>query len=160
MTVLASRVGVTVFDIPFLIRGRVVEPGEDSVEFGGRVGARFRTPDARAYADQLVLADAGALRDLAETPMDEIIDFLAELGPRLALERNPLMQAAFDMALEAGELTEPIFARGLWPVSSPVRPAPAGAAGREDSRQGVPGRLGRARSTGPVDYEGAGGRHS
>ncbi len=109
VTVLASRVGATVFDIPFLIRGRVVEPGDDGVEFGGRVGARFRTPDARTYADQLVLADAGALRDLADTPIDEIIDFLAELGPRLALERNPLMQAAFDMALEAGELTEPIL---------------------------------------------------
>jgi hypothetical protein len=109
MTVLDSPPGTTIRDIPIIIRGRVVEPGESSVEFGGRVGARFRTPDARDYADQLVLADAGDLNDLADTPIDEIIDFLAELGPRLALERNPLVQAAFDLALEAGELTEPIL---------------------------------------------------
>ena len=51
----------------------------------------------------------GDLSDLQATPIDEIIDFLAELGPRLALDRNPLMQAAFDLALEAGELTEPVL---------------------------------------------------
>ena len=99
----------TSVDIPLLIRGQVIEPGDDSVEFGGRVGARFRTPDPRRYASQLVLADPGDLSDLQATPVDEIIDFLAELGPRLALDRNPLMQAAFDLALEAGELTEPVL---------------------------------------------------
>jgi hypothetical protein len=102
-------VAAPVVDIPLLIRGRVIEPGEDSVEFGGRVGARFRTPDPKRYASQLVLANPGELSDLQATPIDEIIDFLAELGPRLALDRNPLMRAAFDLALEAGELTEPVL---------------------------------------------------
>ncbi len=102
-------VAAEVVDIPLLIRGKVIEPGDDSVEFGGRVGARFRTPDPRRYASQLVLANPGDLSDLQATPIDEIIGFLAELGPRLALNRNPLMQAAFDLALEAGELTEPVL---------------------------------------------------
>lgn len=100
----------TMVDVPMLIRGRVIEPGDDdSVEFGGRISARFRTPDPRRYASQLVLSDPRELGDLQATPVDEIIDFLAELGPRLALDRNPLMRAAFELALEAGELTEPVL---------------------------------------------------
>jgi hypothetical protein len=109
MAVATTIPDTSVVDIPFLIRGRVVEPGEDGVEFGGRVGARFRTPDPAKYAKELVLADASKLRDLHETPVDEIIDFLAELGPRLRLDENPLMQAAYRLALEAGELTEPVL---------------------------------------------------
>src|SRR6266542_4805665 len=100
----------SIVDIPLLIRGRVIEPDDDnSVEFGGRVGARFRSPDPRRYASQLVLANANDLRDLQETPIDEIVDFLAELGGRLSFDSNPLMQTAFELALDAGELTEPIL---------------------------------------------------
>ena len=97
-------------DIPFLIRGRIVAPAaDDEVVSGGRAGARFRTPDPLRHARALVLRDASALRDLHDTPIDEVLDFLAELGPRLALDRNPLMEAAFRLALEAGELTEPLL---------------------------------------------------
>lgn len=100
----------TCIDIPFLIRGRIIEPDADnSVVLGGRVGARFRTPDAVRYAADLVLKNPSELRDLHDTPIEEVIDFLAELGPRLALDRNPLMEAAFRLALEAGELTEPVL---------------------------------------------------
>lgn len=107
---LASASSTACIDIPFLIRGRIIEPGpDDSVEFGGRVGARFRTPDAARHAKALVLSDPSDLRDLHDTPIDEVIDFLAELGPRLALDKNPLMEAAFRLALEAGELTEPVL---------------------------------------------------
>jgi hypothetical protein len=109
MTVLTASSETSIVAIPLLIRGRVVEPAEDSVEFGGRVGARFRTPDPRRYASQLVLADPGGLRDLQATPVDEIIAFLGELGERLRFERNPQMQEALELALEAGELTEPII---------------------------------------------------
>jgi hypothetical protein len=106
----ATRSDTSVIDIPFLIRGRVVQPEPDlSVEFGGRTGARFRTPDAAVYADDLVLRDPSDLADLADTPINEIIDFLAELGPRLALDQNPLMEQAFRLALDAGELTEPVL---------------------------------------------------
>jgi hypothetical protein len=106
---LATTPETSVVDIPFLIRGQVIEPGDDAVEFGGRVGARFRTPDPARYADRLTLADPGKLRDLHETTVDEIIDFLVQLGPRLTLDENPLMYAAFQLALDAGELTEPVL---------------------------------------------------
>jgi hypothetical protein len=81
MAVATRGSDTSVIDIPFLIRGQVVEPGDDAVEFSGRVGARFRTPDPKKWADRLVLADAGDLADLRDTPVDEIIDFLVELGP-------------------------------------------------------------------------------
>jgi hypothetical protein len=106
MTVTAPQ--ATLLEVPIILRGRVIEPGDDAIEFGGRAGARFRTPDPTKYVDQLVLSDAGALRDLHDTPIDEIIDFLAELGTRLSLD-NPLMQRAFQLALEAGDITEPVL---------------------------------------------------
>jgi hypothetical protein len=98
----------TVLDIPIIIRGQIIEPGNDAIEFGGRVGARFRSPDPKKHAARLVLANASALRDLHDTPTDEIIDFLAELGKRLTLD-NPLMQTAFRLAYEAGDLTESVL---------------------------------------------------
>jgi hypothetical protein len=110
MAVAISTSDTSVVDIPFLIRGRIIDPGDDAVEFGGRVGARFRIPDPAKYADQLVLNDAGDLADLRDTPIAEVIDFLAELGPRLVLDENPLLQAAYELCLEAGELTESILA--------------------------------------------------
>jgi Acyl-CoA reductase (LuxC) len=106
---LTTDASTSVVDIPFLIRGRVIEPGDDAVEFGGRVGASFRTPDPARYANQLTLADPSEMRDLHETPVNEIIDFLVQLGPRLTLDDNPLMYAAFRLALDAGELTEPVL---------------------------------------------------
>lgn len=107
MTTAATR--TRVLDIPIIIRGRIIEPGDEAVEFGGRAGARFRQADPHAYADQLVLADPDRLRDLHDTPIDEIIDFLAELGPRLDIDKNPLMRTAFELALEAGEMTAPVL---------------------------------------------------
>jgi hypothetical protein len=110
MTLTTSPAETTVLDIPMILRGRIIEPDENnSIEFGGRTGARFRTPDARMYAADLVLRDASNLADLHNMPIDEILDFLAELGPRLALDRNPLMQTAFDLCLDAGELTPPVL---------------------------------------------------
>lgn len=98
-----------VLDIPLIIRGRIIEPDHDAVEFGGRSGARFRQPDPHKYADQLVLANPDKLRDLHDTPIDDIIDFLAELGPRLHIDKNPLMQTAFELALQAGEMTPSVL---------------------------------------------------
>src|SRR4029453_14586070 len=106
----ATSPDTSCIDIPFLIRGRIVEPtADDSVELGGRVGARFRTPNPLRHAKDLVLSNPGELKDLHDTPIDEGIHFPAELGPRLALDANPLMEAAFRLALEAGELTEPVL---------------------------------------------------
>jgi hypothetical protein len=104
----ATTPASAVLDIPIIIRGQIIEPGDEAIEFGGRVGARFRSPDPKKYAAKLGLADPSALRDLHDTPIDEIIDFLAEAGRRLTLD-NPLMQMAFRLAYEAGDMTEPVL---------------------------------------------------
>jgi hypothetical protein len=41
-------------------------------------------------------------------PTEEIIKFLAEIGPRVTLQ-NPQMQKAFTLALDAGEMTESVL---------------------------------------------------
>jgi hypothetical protein len=101
-----------VFNIPIIARGRIIEPGADAVEFSGRAGASFRAPDPHKHIHDLVLGDTGRLKDLQDTPVREIIDFLVELGGRLGMD-NPYMQEAFELSLEAGGITEPIL-RGIY----------------------------------------------
>jgi hypothetical protein len=96
------------FGIPIIARGRIIEPGADAVEFPGRAGAAFRAPDPHKHIADLVLGDPARLKDLQDTPVREIIDFLVELGAKLSL-RNSLMQEAFELSLAAGGLTEPIL---------------------------------------------------
>lgn len=102
-----------ILDIPIIARGRVIMPGDDAVEFKGRGGAAFRQADPHKHVHDLVLGDTSRLRDLHDTPMKEIIDLLAELGQRLSLDDNPLMQESFALALKAGGLAEPIL-RGVY----------------------------------------------
>ena len=98
----------TIFNIPIISRGRIIEPGADAIEFGGRAGAKFRCPNPHNHIRDLVLGDASRLSDLQNTPMAHILDFLAEIGPRITLD-NPYMQEAFELSLEAGGLTEPVL---------------------------------------------------
>lgn len=98
-----------IYNIPILARGKIIEPGADAIEFGGRTGARFRCPNPANHVRDLLLTNGRALHDLYELSTDEILDFLAKLGPELALGKNPYMQEAFDLCLEAGGLTEPVL---------------------------------------------------
>lgn len=97
------------YNIPIIARGRIIEPGDDAIEFSGRTGARFRCPDPSKHVSELLLRDGSAMRDLAELPIDKVLDFLHELGSRLSLESNVWMQEAFDLSLAAGGLTEPVL---------------------------------------------------
>jgi hypothetical protein len=94
--------------VPILARGRLIMPDADALDLGGRKGARFRCPSPAKHIRDLVLPNASDLRDLQQMPVDRIIDFLVELGPRLTLS-NPHMREAFALALEAGGLTEPVL---------------------------------------------------
>jgi hypothetical protein len=100
------------FDIPIISRGRIIPPGPDAVEYGGRSGATFRTPDPHKHIHDLVMGDTNRLKDLQDTPVREIVDFLAELGSRLTLA-NPYMEEAFELSAQAGGITEPIL-RGIY----------------------------------------------
>ena len=98
-----------IFNIPIISRGKIIEPGDDAIEFGGRTGARFRCPNPANHVNDLLLKSGSDLQDLYDMPMSEILDFLTGLGPRLALESNPYMQEAFELCLAAGGLTEPVL---------------------------------------------------
>jgi hypothetical protein len=97
------------FVVPILARGRVIMPDADALVFAGRKGASFRCPSPARHVADLVLPNSSDLRDLQQMPIDRIIDFLVELGPRLSLSSNPYMQEAFALALGAGGLTEPVL---------------------------------------------------
>lgn len=100
-------------DIPLITRGTVIMPGDDAVEFSGRGGASFRTPDPHRHVHDLVLGNPLLLEDLMDTPVRDIVAFLAEVGKRLRLDDNPHLQASFGLALKAGGLSEPIL-RGVY----------------------------------------------
>jgi hypothetical protein len=104
---------MSIVDIPIIARGRIIMPGDEAVEFKGRGGAAFRQADPYKHIHDLVLGDTSRLRDLHDTPMAEIIEVLAELGKRLVLDDNPLLQESFELALKAGGLAEPIL-RGVY----------------------------------------------
>ena len=101
-------------DIPIIARGRVINPlPEDSVEFKGRGGAAFRSPDPHKHIHELVLGNTALLADLNDTKMRDIIEFLAAVGKRLRLDDNAYLQQSFALALQAGGLAEPIL-RGVY----------------------------------------------
>ncbi len=101
------------YRIPIIARGRIIEPGDDAVEFKGRGGATFLAPDPHKHIHDLVLGNPVLLGDLQQTPMREVIDFLAEAGKRLRIEDNAYLQESFALALRAGGLAEPIL-RGVY----------------------------------------------
>ncbi len=102
-----------ILEIPIIARGRVIMPGDVAVQFRGRGGADFRQADPHKHIHDLVLGDTAKLRDLHDTPMLEIIDLFVELGKRLRLDDNELLQQSFALALKAGGLAEPIL-RGVY----------------------------------------------
>jgi hypothetical protein len=94
--------------VPLIIRGEVIE--DNLVTYPGRHGAMsFETPDVRKYIDRLPLRNASELQDYYAISLDEILDFLTELGTKLDVRRNPYLQEALEMSLSASGLTEPII---------------------------------------------------
>lgn len=96
----------TTYNIPIISRGRVIPPAADAVEYKGRGGALFRVPDPHKHIHDLVLGNPALLGDLQAVPTREIIAFLAEAGKRLRLDDNRHLQESFELALQAGGLSE------------------------------------------------------
>lgn len=99
---------MTVIDVPLIIRGEVIESHD--LEFGGRgAGFRFRTPDVGQHLDRLLVTDPTLQADLYSISMAEIIDFLAELGRRLDLDRNPHWHKAFEASCLASNVSRSVL---------------------------------------------------
>lgn len=93
---------------PAVIRGQVIT--DDLVSFGGRGGEmEFLSPDPNAIASHLPLGNPGEMRRLYTLTIDDIIDYLVELGAELDLSRNAYMQEALEQSYAATDLTPPIL---------------------------------------------------
>lgn len=92
------------FQVPLIIRGRVILDWD--LEFGGRRGAaKFATPDVRKHLDALALDTASSLQDLYALRFDSLLDYLADLGTRLSLDRNPYVNEAFELSRHTSGLS-------------------------------------------------------
>jgi hypothetical protein len=91
-----------------VIRGQFVT--DNLVSFGGRDGeAEFLAPDPMSIVDRLPLTNPGAIRDLYTLTMDDIIDYLVELGEQLDLSKNAFMQESLERSYPMTDLTPPIL---------------------------------------------------
>jgi acyl-CoA reductase LuxC len=95
-------------EVPLVVRGRVIE--DFTEQFPGRSGSRgFTTADAKLYIEQITLSQPSEMADLYSISLDDIIDYLAELGPRLALDHNAYMQRAFELSRSTSGLSDSIL---------------------------------------------------
>jgi Acyl-CoA reductase (LuxC) len=99
----------TTLAAPAVIRGEVVH--DNLIAFGTRGGEQeFYVPDAARLVDRLPVADPGSLRELAALSFDEIVEYLAALGPRLALEDNDYLAEAMASSGVWSDATPPVLA--------------------------------------------------
>ena len=91
-----------------VLRGKVIET--DLIEFGGRGGdITFLAPDPHKIADQIPVASPRLLEDLYTLSLEDILDYLDELGTRLRLEENPYLQEALEYSYDTAPTTKPIM---------------------------------------------------
>jgi hypothetical protein len=91
-----------------VLRGKVIET--DLVEFGGRGGdINFLAPDPNKIADLIPIASPRLLEDLYTLSLDDILDYLGELGERCRLEDNPYLQEALEYSYDTAPTTKPIM---------------------------------------------------
>lgn len=93
--------------VPLIVRGQVIETDLVSHRMRGG-GGQFLAPDLGRHMDKLP-TDAASLRDMYAISIDEIIDFLADVGASLSLDHNPHLHLAFEMSLRASDLPETIL---------------------------------------------------
>jgi hypothetical protein len=95
--------------VPLIIRGKIIEDYE--LEFGDRGGSgySFATPDVGKHIRQLVSTDAASLRDLYSISLEEIYDYVDELGRRLDLDNSAHLQEAFEVSCRFSNLSRPVL---------------------------------------------------
>jgi hypothetical protein len=90
--------------IPLILRGKVIE--DNLVDYGGRRGEfAFKSPDVTKYASEIPLNNPSNISDLYDISINEIIDFLSELGTRLSPETNPYMATALEISMQTSGLS-------------------------------------------------------
>jgi hypothetical protein len=93
--------------VPLILRGEVIE--SELVGHAMRGGSgQFLAPDLGKFIDRLPIK-AAALQDLYTLSVDEIIDFLADVGASLSLDHNRHLRQAFEVSLRTSDLPETIL---------------------------------------------------
>lgn len=93
---------------PAVIRGQVIT--DDLMTFGGRGGEmEFLSPDPDKLIDRLPLRDPGLMRRLYTLSIEDIIDYLVELGQQLDLSHNAFLQEALEQSYAATDLTPSVL---------------------------------------------------
>lgn len=98
---------MTTIDIPLIVRGKIIE--SDMVSFPARTGGvEFRAPDLTRHLSKLPTS-AQSMRDLYDISLDDIIDFMVELGERMDFDSNVHLQRAFELSSQSSNLTPSIL---------------------------------------------------
>jgi len=93
--------------VPLILRGEVIET--DLVGHGMRGGSgQFLAPQLAKFVDRLPVK-AAALQDLYSLSIDDIIDFLADVGASLSLDHNRHLRRAFEISAQTSDLPETIL---------------------------------------------------
>ncbi|MCV7039132.1 long-chain-fatty-acyl-CoA reductase [Mycolicibacterium moriokaense] len=79
--------------VPLIIRGHLIE--DDPQEAGGLLA-----PPLEPHLDRLLLTDPAELRDLHGLTVDDIVDYLVELGTRLDVDDNPHLRRAVELSAD------------------------------------------------------------
>ncbi|MDB6060346.1 MAG: long-chain-fatty-acyl-CoA reductase [Verrucomicrobiaceae bacterium] len=96
------------YNVPLIIRGQIIT--DPDFEFGGRRGGvTFHTPDVAKHIGQLTLSAPSKMADLYSLSLDEILDFLADLGQRLRFDSNAHLREAFSLSCVTSGLSESIL---------------------------------------------------
>lgn len=97
----------TTLAVPAVIRGEIIR--DNLTAFGTRGGEHeFHAPDPAHVVDRLPLADPGSLRELAALSFAEIVEYLAELATRLALDHNDHLAEAMASSSAWSDATPPV----------------------------------------------------
>jgi hypothetical protein len=92
---------------PCVIRCEIIT--DNLVKFGGRHSAEFLSPDPMTVIDRLPLVNPGDLRDLYTLSIDDIIDYLVELGDFLQLSKNELMRECMAQSIDMSDHTPSVL---------------------------------------------------
>lgn len=94
--------------VPAAIRGRLIT--DNLINFGGRGGElEFQAPDPMSIIDALPLRNPGQMSELYKLTIDDIIDYLVELGRELDLTKNEFLQEALEQSYAVTDLTPSIL---------------------------------------------------
>ncbi|MFX0084078.1 MAG: acyl-CoA reductase [Candidatus Hodarchaeota archaeon] len=105
---LKHQIQFSEYQIPIIARGKLIQ--DYTKEYGGKWGnIRFVTPDVSKYLDKIVLKNPSLMKGLYNLSIDEILDFIDDLGKRLVLEENDYLQECFELGCEASGLTPSVL---------------------------------------------------